>query len=671
MLGARARAAEYNAAKAATARQQATRVSEEQRLPPRPAPISLSAFTRHASYTRNRGVKSFVPLILSEEEEKKSTSSTGVASEQDQVNSPQADLVLRPASLPPPQTTISNSVDIELTAHTPMRYISPQSQVQQYTTTPRSLHNEDEYGFPMTTMSFPPHFVPYQQTRSFVSHPNVLPSPHVGWHTPPIYHGTHCSYPDTGVVPTPSFTEPRPQLHHNLSRESTAISDSITESPLKTSPLKKHPATTTVKLGGPTLYVFGPDDLSPFKMEIKQRAREEYFANKPAHQSTPKLARTDTGSVGIFRSPEPSLSNPLIQSAQAQKQKLMSSLQRADMQDLLIDHDSVAPVSMRRCSASIGLFSKLSEPAKLRSFDLCGNTDDIWSNKDTASLYRQITASDGSPIRHSRNDRYDTADNDLGKNSYTLGRPRQGTKITEKSEPGVPLVDFHDPPSEMFDIDPERQRREQEQKFVIERLLTYPSDPEWWEVHGSSAEDRERIMILRRTMSATLDLTGEHTGVSAIKHEEIRIQYQQSRGEYERRHKRVKELANEMQHKWEYGGQFRGPAMTKDEAIEYAGTVKEIGHMMTMLGMLADSSHCGLGSRPYVQPPEYAIERGIGMETEVATSLFEQEGDGVRTAPPRLARDPRFRGQMNEGMKIRAEEGKIPRMFVPRPRLQS
>lgn len=65
MLGARARAAEYNAAKAASARQ-ASREAEEQKLPPKPVPVSLSAFTRNAQPNRNKGTKAYVPLVLNE-----------------------------------------------------------------------------------------------------------------------------------------------------------------------------------------------------------------------------------------------------------------------------------------------------------------------------------------------------------------------------------------------------------------------------------------------------------------------------------------------------------------------------------------------------------------------------------------------------------------------------
>ncbi|RMZ92610.1 hypothetical protein DV736_g155, partial [Chaetothyriales sp. CBS 134916] len=64
MMGAQARAAEYNAARNASARQ-ASREAEEQRLPPKPTPMSLSSFSRPAAVqSRNKGPKKFTPLIL-------------------------------------------------------------------------------------------------------------------------------------------------------------------------------------------------------------------------------------------------------------------------------------------------------------------------------------------------------------------------------------------------------------------------------------------------------------------------------------------------------------------------------------------------------------------------------------------------------------------------------
>lgn len=75
MLGARARAAEYNAYKAATARQ-ASREAEEQKLPPKPVPVSLSAFTKNPFPNRNKGNKAWVPLILEDTPEHDRTPSS-------------------------------------------------------------------------------------------------------------------------------------------------------------------------------------------------------------------------------------------------------------------------------------------------------------------------------------------------------------------------------------------------------------------------------------------------------------------------------------------------------------------------------------------------------------------------------------------------------------------
>ena len=60
MWGAQARAAEYKAFQAAAAR----RASEEHKLPQKPAPVSLGAFTKNAPLNRNKGAKAWKPLVL-------------------------------------------------------------------------------------------------------------------------------------------------------------------------------------------------------------------------------------------------------------------------------------------------------------------------------------------------------------------------------------------------------------------------------------------------------------------------------------------------------------------------------------------------------------------------------------------------------------------------------
>lgn len=674
MLGARARAAEYNAAKAATARQKATRESEELRLPPRPAPISLSAFTRNASYSRNRGAKNFVPLILSEEEER-STSSTELASEADQTDSPQADPVVRPASLPPPQTLLSNSAEMDTNVQTPLRYTSPRSQMQSYPTTTRSLYHEDGYGFPAPSVAFHPHqYLPYQQAQPFVSHPNLIPpAPHIGWCTPGNYYSSHYSFHDVGVVPVAPHSEPRPQLHpHSLSQESATKPEPIKESPPKSTESNTRPLVSVDKLGGPTFHIFGPDDLSPSKMEIKQQARERYFANNPAHQSTPRTTR-GAESFSASKPAATSLANPLTQPGRILRHNSVTGARHrsGSIQDLLIDHNSVAPVSVRKSSTSTALFSSMGGSAGSGPIELYRNTDNIWSTSDSEYLPRQAAASDGSPMRQLKNSKFVALDRDLGKTLFDMFKPKQEAGMTEQSQAWTTSTLVDSPRPQAIAAEPNRQDRDR--GIFIKSLLSNPSDPQWCDFRGPSDEDRQRINMLKRAVATDSTYTREGSGLLTIKNGESQGRVQQFMTEYERRKKCVRALADEMKHKWEHGGKFRGPTMTTQEAEKYAGKIELIGHMMMKLSMLGDSrdSLYHLGFSHYTQPPEYAIERSVSVDKGAAASLFEQVGEEGRAAPPRLARDPRFRAQMNEALNVRGDEERIPRMFVARSRLQT
>ena len=80
-LGAQARAAEYAAATAARARQ-VSREAEDQKLPPKATPVSLSAFTKIQPTTRNKGIKVWKPLSLDDIAESSDDGSISKGSEQ-------------------------------------------------------------------------------------------------------------------------------------------------------------------------------------------------------------------------------------------------------------------------------------------------------------------------------------------------------------------------------------------------------------------------------------------------------------------------------------------------------------------------------------------------------------------------------------------------------------
>src|SRR5271163_4388052 len=80
-LGSQARAAEYAAATAARARQ-VSREAEEQKLPPKATPVSLSALAKVQPTSRNKGPKAWKPLNLDEITESSDDGSTGKESGQ-------------------------------------------------------------------------------------------------------------------------------------------------------------------------------------------------------------------------------------------------------------------------------------------------------------------------------------------------------------------------------------------------------------------------------------------------------------------------------------------------------------------------------------------------------------------------------------------------------------
>lgn len=293
-------------------------------------------------------------------------------------------------------------------------------------------------------------------------------------------------------------------------------------------------------------------------------------------------------------------------------------------------------------------------------------------NSSLDHRFQSPDLSDSSPTRQTRNGKINASEQDYGRVLFDLIRPRREISQIDRHHTQSPSTsDSSRSQSQSVASELERQRSEQSTR--IKSLLKDVKDPGWCEVQSPTAEDRQRIKMLRKTVATSPALNAKMSHLFSIKHEELHGPFQKHLGEYERRRQRVQELADEMQHKWEHGGEFRGATMSKSQAESQAGKIRAIGHMTMMLSMQVDcrdgSFH--LGSRPYAQPPEYAIERSVGIDREGATSLFEQDGHDARAAPPRLARDPRFRAQLGEGIKIRGDEERIPRIFVARSRMQS
>src|SRR5271156_3571709 len=110
-LGAQARAAEYAAAAAAKARQ-VSREAEDQKLPPKATPVSLSALAKAHSTGRNKGPKAWKPLNMDDITESSDDGSTGKESGRD---TPQtlARMALERASSLPYRRSFGSSTRVE------------------------------------------------------------------------------------------------------------------------------------------------------------------------------------------------------------------------------------------------------------------------------------------------------------------------------------------------------------------------------------------------------------------------------------------------------------------------------------------------------------------------------------------------------------------------------
>lgn len=255
MLGAQTRAAEYYAAKRASARQ-ASREAEEQKLPPPAAPISLGAYTRSAQPSRNKGLKAYIPLILEQ------TPEADAEAEQSTFETP---------TRQPPRSECESASTSDSSSVTRPRVMLPG--LHNVPTMPRGMM---VIGGPLNTVnqarlqnapplqhhvSFPPppHYhhagFPYQPEFAFQHHEYAYP------HFPMLHHQPYSYEPQTQPF--------RPQ-HTPSDHQSPLVAPSRYEKP-KSCPIdiQRPPSTPQTPQKHKESFVFGPDDMTPPKQEAK------------------------------------------------------------------------------------------------------------------------------------------------------------------------------------------------------------------------------------------------------------------------------------------------------------------------------------------------------------------------------------------------------------------
>jgi len=660
MLGARARAAEYHAAKAASARQQANQDEDEQNVP-RPAQISLSAFTRNAFSNRNKGSKTFKPLILPEEEERGSTSSVDLGSDIDHSSSPRPETVDPPraASVPAPQSlTHGIHAHFERSVQTPYRYRDPHMPSM----ATRTMFPDDGYGFPPHALALPPQYLPPTYHAQPVMQQPMIPTPPMGWYLQPDYYANQHPSHDAEMPPMTPLPDARPatrpQLQHFDSTEAHVQSES--QQKLSSGHTPPYQPKTPSQVRGQRLFVFGPDDVTPTKIKMKQQAREKYFAEHGNMLPTPTTGMADR-SVSTPEPLEVVDEDELMRYLQITGQARSSAQRKAsgNLKDLLLDRSSTAPVRGRAHeidSASWDLqpVDKRGGPA------LPGKHAADWPYLGQSQSYQgTVSDFDATPTKHVSTGEKHNAAIDI-KQILDSMRARPESPVAVRPPPGLERTSAKS--NKLREPEPE-------QTTSIKFPLVDMNSPEWLDVRMPTEGERDRM---RRVCHAvrTSSISDKHRNRddarSGIVRGDLTRRIEIKVRDIESRRERVDELAVEMQRKWEYGGSFRSASMSKVDAEKHACTVKAVGGMMAALSMQVEDStgSSQRGARPYCQAPEYAIERSVGVGK--STSLFESDDDVSMTAPLRLARDPRFRPQLTDGLKVAAEEGRVPRMFAAR-----
>lgn len=656
MLGARARAAEYNAAKAASARQQASQEADGLKIP-KPPPTPLSAFARNASASRNKGIKTFKPLVLTEEEGSSSSVEQENEQENEQPKSPSSETAEPPrsASLPPPQTATNVQPEITRTVKTPHRF----HEGPYIPFAPRAMLAEDYFYSQHSHMHHLQQYMHYQPNYPTISAPpQVLSAPHIGWFSSPEQYDNSYSYPDPGLPPTTPVPEERPQLERKCESAESAAPDTELD---KTQSSQTSPSITkqTVALGGPTNYIFGPDDLEPAKCEVKQQAREQAYK---AHVEATERSKFEE-SIKNTRSAEPSRKSiaeedllhlfkrtPTISSQDKALSGAPDLLAGRKLSELLEahtrGHSSYRPATVRKSSTP-----------------LVPNEAD-WPYLGQDSAYYSSNESHSAETKSIPGVRTDDAGERLKHmllESLKLKAEADAAAAVIRPPPGLPRPKPQKP--RLLDS---RAEQITNLKFPLVDL----DSEEWLDIRPLTEQKRNQMRRIYETVK-TCSISDKYKDTwedrGALPRPEFQEHLDESKQEFLRRRKQIDDLADEMQRKWEYGDSFRSATMETKEAKQQAGIVKAVGGIMSALNMqLEDKDGCHYrGTRPYCTAPDYAIRRNTGLDKqEKSSSLFEPDEGPGRVVPMRLARDPRFRPQLGEAIKL--DETRVPRMFVKR-----
>ncbi|KIW96729.1 uncharacterized protein Z519_02120 [Cladophialophora bantiana CBS 173.52] len=662
MLGARARAAEYHAFKAASARQ-ASREAEEHKLPPKPAPISLSAFTKNPQLNRNKGPKAWKPLILEDTPEDDNDS---VEEIEDAVSTPTR------------QKRVDRSNSINQESDLPLVPGNPQPTWLEANTTSSAIPTAPKAMLRLTSQS---------------------PSPLVN--------------------PTPQRVQP----HAIIKQVQQGINPSVNSSPSNLSGISGFPypgltwwfdshgmpvlgpaAMPTFHPGQYYGNLMVPDDISPSKQENKLASLSHEYTDASAGFVTPHHHITPgSGMIGnsvVTPATFVHYENELGSSIHSQTWTLASDLvARPAMPH--VNSDSVINMDENTSDASsfpvpnvIRSFSypnAVGEPPKQRSITeqpalgqqtvrpiLVLPDDEPYDRKNQMQSFvaaQQALAKTGKTVLHNP-DLHRVKSSE----SASPARPHSTTATPELASraqtDGPRSIIIRNPPPGFDSQLSSRQTLAQitnkgSSPFDASTLreIFEVGNDDWFELRSVSKSQRvkmNRVMRMCARAQSPDAPQGFLQNSSSARKESLqnwmRIASRDNRAATGTR--KVFEQAAKECHASRLsvgvGGDSALSDQTSDAGIESAA-IRAVGDIIANLAESTESSGLGVDTDAlvckYKPAPEYAIERGrLLMGNIGGTSFFEENTGGFYSAPSRIARDPRFRPAGKEAVKAKLEE---------------
>ncbi|KIW71482.1 hypothetical protein, variant 1 [Phialophora macrospora] len=648
--GAKARAAEYDAAKNAAAR----RTSEEHKLPQKPAPVSLSAFTKNAPLNRNKGAKAWKPLVLEDTPEDISDDESH-EDVQDTPSTPtrlrstaQSNSASEDSEVPPMPAKASRLSESDSTPSSiaPTAPTAPRAMLSMSSQTPSALVNP-------TPKRMQPHSIIKQVQQATTPSAHSSPGNTVGGgpvtvSMAPIVKPIAVQYPGNIMVPDDiSPTKQETKLAY-LSQQLTGAPASF---------IAQHGHFTSASGG---VVNSGPPPLSAIHCGEEASF---YPRGAPLRNPTrrPPLQQVNSDSIvdvdGSFSGPG-SCYVPNIARHYSYPDAAAAPLEqpRATEQTTRLDAPQPARAPIPHSSEE----EPYDRKTKMQSFvaaqqALAKTGKTVLHNPD---LHRVRTSETASPVRSggTATPEHDirTGRQTLSPGSVTILKPPPGfgAQPMARAAPEEGSYKASSPIDQatlrqMFEVDKrdwlELKPVTKAQRTKMNRVMdtfARAQAPDQRREFGPKAHDDKKDNLRRWMQLANKD----NKPVTSI-------------------HKLFEEAARERLSTGAVRVSNDGTLSNQlSEAEIECAAICAVGEIVANLmddggssGAITDTD--GLFAK-YKPAPEYAIERGrLLMGSSGSTSFFEDNAGGFYTAPSRIARDPRFRPAGKEAIQVKADEG--------------